>query len=109
MNTPEPFMLLRARPNEEARPRFESWFHEVHLRDVSNIPGIAKVRAGRTPAQALLGFYTFESTEAVQLALNSPQAAYTRGTWEQWTGHLDELQLEIWATLFPMSMYESIC
>ena len=109
MNSPEPFMLLRAKPDDEVRPRFEPWFYEVHLKDVANIPGIAGVRAGRTPGQTLLGFYTFESAEVVQIALNSPQAAYTRATWEQWAGHLDELQLEIWTTLMAMPMYESIC
>ncbi len=102
-------MLLRARPIEEIRPQFEPWFRTVHLRDVANIPGISRVRGGRTPAKTMLGFFTFESAEAVQLALSSPQAAYARGTWEQWEGKLDELQIEIWATLFPMPMYESIC
>ena len=102
-------MLLRAKPDDATRSRFEPWFYEVHLKDVGKIPGISHVRVGRTPAHTLLGFYTFESTEVVQLALNSPQAAYARGTWEQWSGHLDQLQLEIWATLLPMPMYESIC
>jgi hypothetical protein len=44
----------------------------------------------------------------VQSALQSPQAAYARGTWEQWAPHLEELTIEIWATLFPMPVYRSL-
>lgn len=107
MNTPHPFMLLRARPSEESRVRFEPWFREVHLRDVEKIPGIARVRSGRLPGGTHIGIYQFESAEALQAGLASPEAAYARGTWEQWAGELEELLLEMWAAVFPLPMYES--
>lgn len=107
MSPDRPFLLVRARPKAGARERFEPWFREVHLKDVSRIPGIAEVEAARTAAGTRLGFYTFESADAVQGALQSPQAAYTRGTWEQWAGDLDELSIEIFAPLFPLPIYQA--
>jgi hypothetical protein len=100
-------MLLRAGIQPAAREQFLPWFREVHLRDVSKIPGVVEVQGGHTRAGTLLGFYTFESGEAVQPALASPQASYARGTWEQWSGLLDELSIELWAPLAPLALYES--
>jgi len=107
MNQTTPMMLLRARPKPEERERFSAWFREVHLRDIQNIPGIVSVEACTTAAGTKLGFYAFESSEVVQAALSSPQAAYARGTWQQWTPHLDELLIEIFAPLFPLPIYQS--
>ena len=100
-------MLLRARPKPGERERFSEWFREVHLRDIQNIPGIVSVETGTTAAGTKLGFYAFESSEVVQAALSSPQAAYARGTWQQWTPPLDALQIEIFAPLFPLPIYRS--
>jgi len=107
MNQTTPMMLLRARPKPEERERFSVWFREVHLRDIQNIPGIVSVETGTTAAGTKLGFYAFESSEVVQAALSSPQAAYARGTWQQWAPHLDELLIEIFAPLFPLPIYQS--
>jgi hypothetical protein len=100
-----PVMLLRARPSEEVRERFAAWFRKVHLRDVERIPGIASVTSAITPGGVFLGFYAFRASEDVQEALASPQAAYARGTWEQWSSRLEELFIEIWAPLSPLPLY----
>lgn len=100
-------MLLRARPSEEARPRFDPWFKQVHLRDVEKIPGISGVRSGVLPGGTHIGIYQFESAEALQAGLASPEAAYARGTWEQWAGELEELLLEMWSAVFPLAIYQS--
>ena len=107
MDNDGPFMLLRARTDEEARQRFARWFRAVHLGDVERIPGMASVKAGRTPGGTFLGFYAFHDSEAMQSALQSPEAAYARGTWEQWAGHLEELSIEIWAPLVPLPIFRS--
>lgn len=107
MNTPYPFMLLRARPSADARQRFEPWFSRIHLRDVEKIPGISGVRSGILPGGTHIGIYQFESAEALQAGLASPEAAYARGTWEQWAGELEELLLEMWAAVFPLPIYHS--
>lgn len=102
----EPFMLLRVRPHDDVRERFDRWFRSVHLEDVKRIPGISRVSGARTASgRTRLGIYSFASTESVQEALQSPQAAYARGTWEQWATHLDELSFEIFAPLFSMPIY----
>jgi hypothetical protein len=100
------FLLVRARPKPAVRARFDSWFRNVHLRDVANIPGIGEIDAAWTAGGTRLGFYAFESGEAVQSALQSPQAAYARGTWEQWAEDLEEFSIEIFAPLFPLPIYQ---
>lgn len=100
-----PLLLIRARIQPDARQRFRAWLRAVHLRDAGRIPGVASVRFGETPPGTHLGVYTFESSEVVQAALSSPEAAYTRGTWDQWAGSLDELHVEIFAPLLPMSVF----
>jgi hypothetical protein len=107
MNDGRPFLLLRARPKPEARRRFRPWFLDTHLRDVRRIPGIAETRYGVLPGGTTLGIYSFESSDVVGPALSSPQAAYARGTWEQWAPHLEELSIEIFAPLFPLPIYQS--
>jgi hypothetical protein len=108
MDASTPLLLVRARPNDETRAQFDSWFRKVHLRDVERIPGIASVTSGRTPGGVYLGFYSFSGSEDVQQALSSPQAAYARGTWEQWSSKLDELFIEIWAPLGPLPLYHPL-
>ena len=105
MTGDKPFMLIRARTNEKSRAKFAAWFRAVHLRDVESIPGIVDVTSGRTVGGTQLGFYNFSGPDAVQGALSSPQAAYARGTWEQWTPNLEELAIEIWTPLAPLPLY----
>jgi hypothetical protein len=98
---------VRAKPLPEAASRFEQWFLHTHLKDVHQIPGIGEVRAGKTPAGTWLGLYSFHDADSVQVALSSPEAGYTRGTWTQWAGSLDELQIEIFAPLGPLPIFQS--
>lgn len=108
MDDQQPFMLVRARARDAARPDFDSWFETVHLRDIANIPGVARVRKGQNADGTRLGVYTFVSTEAVQPALASPQAAYARGTWERWQPDLEELLIELWSASYPIPLYHGI-
>jgi hypothetical protein len=105
MNDDRPFLLLRARVKEEERDRFAKWFRAVHLHDVERIPGIVAVQSGRLAGGTHIGFYSFESSDTVQGALASPEAAYARGTWERWAPHMEELAIEIWAALGPLGLY----
>ena len=108
MNDARPFMLLRARVRPPLRPEFDHWFETVHLRDVAAIPGIVLVRKGRNSDGTRLGIYTFESSDVLQAALASPQAAYARGTWERWQPDLEELLIEMWAAVFHIPLYSGI-
>ncbi|MFN0094122.1 MAG: hypothetical protein ACKVVT_05010 [Dehalococcoidia bacterium] len=105
MNPSQPFMLLRARLKPDAKPGFGAWFRTVHLQDVRRIPGISEAQGAVTPDGTRLGFYSFADGDAMQGALSSPEAAYARGTWEQWAAELEELGFEIWAPLGPLPMY----
>ncbi len=100
-----PFLLVRARPKDGERAAFREWFQRVHLRDAGSIPGIAEVESGETAGGTTLGFFWFADAESVQTALASPQAAYARGTWEQWAGRLEELLIEVWADVPLMAVY----
>ena len=106
MDPERPFLLLRATPRAEDRNEFRRWWKLVHLRDVRRIPGFSQVEWGETGKGATIGIYTFESAEAVQGALNSPQAAYARGTWEQWAPRLEEFFIEMYAPLGPLPIYK---
>lgn len=101
-------MLLRARVKAPRRNEFDGWFETVHLRDVAAIPGVSKVRTSRNSDGTRLGFYTFESSDVLQAALASPQAAYARGTWGAWQPDLEELFIEMWAAVFHIPMYAGI-
>lgn len=101
-------MLLRARTRPEVREEFDRWFEVVHMANVRSIPGIARALAGRANGGTRLGVYLFENAETVQPALTSPQAAYTRGTWERWQADMEEMSIELWAELVSMPMYEEI-
>ncbi|HET7738306.1 MAG TPA: hypothetical protein VFK32_07015 [Tepidiformaceae bacterium] len=102
-----PFMLLRARPKPGAREAFDHWFRTVHLVDVRKIPGVVRATGGWTSGGTRLGFYYFADAEAVGSALESPEAAYARGTWSQWAVNLEELGVEIMAPLVTLPMYEA--
>jgi len=108
VNTGLPMMLLRARIQPHLRDEFDRWFDTEHLANVRRIPGIARAMVGRTSGPTRLGVFFFMSAEAVQPALSSPQAAYTRGTWARWQEHLEEMSLELWAQVVTMPIYEEI-
>lgn len=108
MNTGRPMMLLRARTRADVREEFDRWFDTVQKENVRSIPGIARVLSGRANGGTRLGIYLFDSAEAVQPALSSPQAAYTRGTWQRWQADMEEMSIELWAGVVTMSMYEEI-
>lgn len=107
MKAASPLLLVRARPRRGVEAEFERWFRTVHLRDVRRIPGFASVRLARTPNGTLLGIYEFAGEESVQQALNSPQAAYARGTWERWIPHLEEFLVELFAPLTSVPLFRS--
>ncbi len=104
----QPYLLLRARPQESVRGEFERWFREVHLVDVRRIPGKVDVRSGQTAGGTRLAFLMFETAEMVQSAMASPEAAYARGAWERWASSMEELHIEIFAPLFSLPMYRTV-
>ena len=107
MDPARPFLLVRAVPLPGHEAEFTIWWDDFHLRDARRIPGFSTVEHSKTPGGAFLGIYTFESAQSVQETLSSPEAAYARGTWEQWAGQLEELVVEMFAPLGPMPMFQS--
>lgn len=108
MNNDVPFLLLRARTKGADPSGFDAWFYQVHLRDVRQIPGIVTARGGRTAGGTYLGMYTLADASVVRSVLDSPEAAYARGTWEQWASELEELLIEMWAPISGIPAFESI-
>lgn len=108
MKPDEPFLLLRAHPRDEDRDAFRAWFRTVHLRDARAVPGFSQIESGETPGGTFLAVYSFASAEAVQTALASPQAAYARGTLEQWAPRLEELLIEMFAPVGSLPMFYSL-
>lgn len=105
MGSERPFLLVRTRAKPEARERFTEWYLGEHLQDVRKIPGVVDVMTGHTSLGTRLGWYFFESSEQVQPALSSPEAAFTRGAWQRWAADLEELGIELYGALFPLPLY----
>lgn len=101
-------MLLRARTRPEVREEFDCWFDVVHMANVRGIPGIARALAGRANGGTRLGVYLLNDAEAIEPALSSPEAAYTRGTWTRWQDDMEEMTLELWAEVVSMPLFEEI-
>ena len=108
MDPARPVMMLRARARPQSQGRFGLWFRTGHMEDVRKIPGIIEVERGTTPDGTQIGFYSFEDGDAVQAALQSPQAAEARTGWSTWAQELEEFVVELYAPLFPIPTFESI-
>jgi quinol monooxygenase YgiN len=101
-------LVMRARPLPAELEGFVRWAVAAHARDTRVVPGVAAVEVGRAPGGVVLVLYIFEDAEAVQRALQSPEAAYARGTLEQWAGRVTELQFEMLGPLAPLPQFASI-
>jgi len=99
MNSEAPMLVMRADPKPESRPGFRAWLLGSHLAEARKIPGMRDVTAGVSPGGTWYVFYEFSSTETFEQALSSPEAAYTRGTWERWDDELEGRTIEVWAPL----------
>jgi hypothetical protein len=104
----DPFLLLRVRVRPEARARFEEWFRTAHVTDALKIPGLVGIRSGTTAGGTRIACYMFESAESVSTALQSPQAAFARGSLERWTSELEELRVEMFSALSVIPIYHAI-
>ncbi|MDT7943448.1 MAG: DUF4286 family protein [Dehalococcoidia bacterium] len=102
-----PIIVVRARLQREALAEFQRWYREVHLPHVLAIPGV--VRAYRADCHrrgvTWAALYELRDDDALQEALNSPQAQQARQDWQAWIPHLDELSLEVLAGLVPIPAY----
>lgn len=106
--TARPVMVMRARPLAGQAEVFFRWVREVHVRDTRAVPGVVAVRAALTPCGEVLAVYVLRDGEAVGQALQSAEAAYARGTLEQWADRLAELRFEIYAPVPPLRVFASI-
>ncbi|WP_322819090.1 hypothetical protein [Tepidiforma sp.] len=100
-----PVLVMRASPLPEHLEAFLRWAREVHARDTRAVPGVVAVTVARAPKGEVLVGYVFADAEAVPGALQSAEAAYARGTLEQWAGRVTEIRFEMWAPLAPLPVF----
>lgn len=100
-----PVMVMRARPVPGEVEAFARWAVAVHARDTRIVPGVTSVEVARAPGGVVLVLYVFADAESVQRALQSPEAAYARGTLEQWAGRVREIRFEMLGPLAPLPQY----
>jgi len=102
-----PVIVVRARMGVEALPEFHRWYRQVHLPHVLAIPGVVRVyRADcRRRGVTWAAVYELRDEEALQEALNSPQAQKARQDWQEWLPRLEELSVEVLAGLVPIPAY----
>lgn len=99
MNSEAPMLWVQAKPKVESASEFRAWLLGTHLAEARNIPGMSDVTAGVNPEGLWYVFYSFDSAKTFERALSSPEAAYTRGTWERWDEQLEGRTIEVWAPL----------
>lgn len=92
-------LVVQAQPKTESASEFRAWLLGSHLPEARKIPGISDVTAGISSPGTWYVFYTFASAETFERALGSPEAAYSRGTWERWDERLEGRTIEVWAPL----------
>jgi uncharacterized protein (TIGR02118 family) len=78
-------------PNGVTEKDFESWYEDKHVPEVRKVPGLLRYETGRImPERAApdsyyrMAEFTFESLEAMDAAMKSPQwaaAVADAGTW----------------------------
>jgi hypothetical protein len=83
-------------------PEFERWHRDVHLEHVLRIPGITGYRRLRaTEPCRYIALYEIADDDAIQPALRSAEAGKAREEWTPWLQHVNNLSVEIYATLAP--------
>lgn len=103
-----PLLVMRAWPAPEHFAAFRRWAREVHARDTAAVPGVKRVEVGLAPQGVVLVVYVFEDADSVPVALQSPEAAYARGTLQQWLGKVYEVRFEMLAAVAPEQAFASI-
>ena len=101
MDGTTPMLVVRAKPKPGVVAEFRAWMLRTHLAEARRIPGIRDVSAGVSAAGTWYALYVFEDAQSFERALNSPEAAYARGTWERWDDQMEERVIEVWAPLMP--------
>ncbi len=102
-----PVIVIRARLEAAALPEFRRWYREVHLPHVLAIPGVVRVYGADCRRRGITwaAVYELRDEEALQEALNSPQAQQARQDWQEWLPRLEELSIEVLAGLMPIPAY----
>ncbi|MCL6645325.1 MAG: hypothetical protein K6U88_10185 [Dehalococcoidia bacterium] len=103
-----PLLVMRAWPAPEHFAAFRRWAREVHARDTAAVPGVKRVEVGLAPQGVVLVVYVFEDADSVPVALQSPEAAYARGTLQQWPGKVHEVRFEMLAAVTPQPAFASV-
>ena len=97
----QPFLLVRARIDPAAFPRFIRWYYGTLQPHMLAIPGIVAAHAviRRGEDNVWLRIYEFAGEGEVQAALESDEARQARDDWAKWSEHVEDLSIEVYAPL----------
>ncbi len=89
---------------------FERWYCREHLPHVMAIPGVVKAFRAQCHRRGVnwTALYEMSDDASVQKAITSPQADTARRDWEKWAEHVDDVTVEIYAALGPLSVFHHL-
>jgi len=101
LSTRQPLLLVRARIDRSAFPEFIRWYHAILRPHILAIPGIAQAHAVVSQGENAqwLRLYEFAGEGEIQAALDSAEARRVHDDWEQWSEHVQDLSIEVYAPL----------
>lgn len=102
-----PYLVVRASIEPALMDDFLKWYVDEHLPHVMEIPGVKRAFRSNCRRQGInwTTLYELEDDTAVQTAISSKEAEAARQDWEKWLPHVQDLSVEVYASLSPMQPY----
>lgn len=86
---------------------FVRWYRQVHLPHVLAIPGIERAFRSNCHRKGInwTALYELKDEASVHTAITSTQAERARQDWERWLPYVQDLSVEVYASLMPVVAY----
>ncbi len=102
-----PFLVVRASIEQSIMDEFIRWYTAVHLPHVMQIPGVIKAYRSNCHRRGVnwTAVYELSDDASVQRTIASKEADVARRDWERWLPHVQELSVEVYAALGPVTTF----
>lgn len=107
MEMAKPYLVVRASIEPSMMDEFLKWYAREHLPRVMQIPGIVRAFRSRCHRRGVnwTALYELADDAAVHVAIASNEADRARQDWERWLPHVQDLSVEVYASLGPLPTY----
>ncbi len=102
-----PILVVRARVNPSVLPEFRTWYRDVHLPHMLQIPGMRRAYVVARPGGPVnwMTVFEFAADSDVQAGLESNEAQRSRDDWGTWAEEVSSLSIEIYASLAALPAF----